>query len=181
MKFPSHNHVFSQISENFLSINERHTHVMLSKIRYGGLHHFPASLIQGQSKICQKSIRMYCANCNVYCLVTLKQRCYALGHVSRSHKYLSCKLDKQIKFLYFIIVWLFPRTLQCFHIETWPYFKKYNIYGTAKQLMDALPSSKRPRGRSRTCWRNYVEDLAWSRLGIPPIKLPLVAGDRDAW
>ena len=48
---------------------------------------------------------------------------------------------------------------------------------TAKQLMNALPRGKRPRGRPRTCWRNYVEDLAWSRLGIPPAKLPLVAGE----
>ena len=46
---------------------------------------------------------------------------------------------------------------------------------TAKQLMDALPSDKRPRGRLRTGWRNYVKELAWSRLGIPPAKLPLVA------
>ena len=52
---------------------------------------------------------------------------------------------------------------------------------TAKQLMDALSCDKGPRGRPRTRWRNYVEDLAWSRLGIPPAKLPLVAGDRDAW
>ena len=52
---------------------------------------------------------------------------------------------------------------------------------TAKQLMNALPSGKRPRGQPRTQWRNYVKDLAWSRLGIPPAKLPLVAGDQDAW
>ena len=56
---------------------------------------------------------------------------------------------------------------------------------TAKQPMDGLPSGKKPRRRNyvepRTRWRNYVEDLAWSRLGIPPAKLPLVAGDRDAW
>ena len=44
---------------------------------------------------------------------------------------------------------------------------------TSKQLMDALPSRKRSRRRTRTSWRNYVEDLAWSRLGIPPAKLPL--------
>ena len=25
------------------------------------------------------------------------------------------------------------------------------------------------------------KDLAWSRLGIPPAKLPLAAGDRDTW
>ena len=40
---------------------------------------------------------------------------------------------------------------------------------------------KRPRGRPRTRWRDYAEDLAWLRLGIPPAELPLVAGDRDAW
>ena len=52
---------------------------------------------------------------------------------------------------------------------------------TVKQLMDALPSGKRPIGRPRTLWRNYVEDLVWSRLGILPVKLPLAAGDRDTW
>ena len=52
---------------------------------------------------------------------------------------------------------------------------------SAKQLMDALSGGKRPRGQPRTCWWNYVEDLAWSCLGIPPAKLPLVAGDRDNW
>ena len=52
---------------------------------------------------------------------------------------------------------------------------------TAKQLMNALPSGKRPRGRPRTRWRNYVKDLAWSRLEIPPAELLLVSKDRDAW
>ena len=52
---------------------------------------------------------------------------------------------------------------------------------TAKQPMDALPSGKRPKGRPKTRWRNYVEDLIWSRLGIPPAKLPLVAGDQKVW
>ena len=50
-----------------------------------------------------------------------------------------------------------------------------------QKLIDARPNGKRPRGRPRTRWRNYVEDLARSRLEIPPAKLPLVAGDRDAW
>ena len=31
---------------------------------------------------------------------------------------------------------------------------------TAKQLMDGLLSAKRPRGRPRNCWWNYVKDLA---------------------
>ena len=52
---------------------------------------------------------------------------------------------------------------------------------TKKQLMDALPSGKRPGGQPRTRWQNYVEDLAWSHLEIPPVKLLLVARDRDPW
>ena len=51
---------------------------------------------------------------------------------------------------------------------------------TAKQLMDALPSGKKLRGRPRTRSQNYVEDLARLRFGIPPAESPLVAGDRDA-
>ena len=52
---------------------------------------------------------------------------------------------------------------------------------TAKQLMDALSRGKMPRERPKTRWRNYVEDLAWSRLEIRLVQLPLVAGDQDAW
>ena len=52
---------------------------------------------------------------------------------------------------------------------------------TTKQLMDALPSGKRPRWRPKTRCQIYAEDLAWSRLGIPPTELPLVAGDWNAW
>ena len=51
---------------------------------------------------------------------------------------------------------------------------------TAKQLMDALPSGKRLEGDPDSL-EEYVEDLAWSRHAILPAKLPLVAGDRDAW
>ena len=47
--------------------------------------------------------------------------------------------------------------------------------------MDGLPSGKRPREWPRTHWRNYVEDLAWLHLKIPPAKLSLVARDQDAW
>ena len=50
----------------------------------------------------------------------------------------------------------------------------------SEQLVDALLIGKRRGRRPRTRGWNYVEDLAWSRLGIPPAKLPLVAGDRDA-
>ena len=47
--------------------------------------------------------------------------------------------------------------------------------------MDALRNGKQPRGRPRTRWRNCVEDLAWSRLGILVAKLSPVARDRGAW
>ena len=40
--------------------------------------------------------------------------------------------------------------------------------------MNALPWHKAKRA-TENFWRNSVEDLAWSRLGIPPAKLPLVA------
>ena len=47
--------------------------------------------------------------------------------------------------------------------------------------MDALPSGKKPKGQPRISKKNYIEDLAWSHLGIPLAELLLVAGDRDAW
>ena len=47
--------------------------------------------------------------------------------------------------------------------------------------MDALPSSKILRGKLRSRGRNYVEDLAWLRIGMLPAELLLVVGDGDAW
>ena len=52
---------------------------------------------------------------------------------------------------------------------------------TAKKLLCSTPIGRRPRGRPRTRWRDYVEDLSWSRLGIPAELLSFVAEDRDAW
>ena len=39
---------------------------------------------------------------------------------------------------------------------------------------------KWPRGLRKTRWRDYVEDLSWSRLIIPPEHLAFVAENRDA-
>ncbi|PWA16014.1 hypothetical protein CCH79_00019358 [Gambusia affinis] len=44
----------------------------------------------------------------------------------------------------------------------------------------ARPTGRRPRGRPRTRWRDYVSRLAWERLGIPPEELEEVAGEREA-
>ena len=53
--------------------------------------------------------------------------------------------------------------------------------GTAKQLMDALASEKRPMWRPRTRWWNCAENLARLVLGITRAKLLLVAKDSNAW
>ncbi|KAK3565371.1 hypothetical protein QTP86_007107 [Hemibagrus guttatus] len=43
----------------------------------------------------------------------------------------------------------------------------------------ACPTGKRPRGRPRTRWRDYVSRLAWERLGVPPEELEEVSGERE--
>ena len=45
---------------------------------------------------------------------------------------------------------------------------------TAKKLLCSTPIGRKPRGRHRTRWRDYVEDLSWSRLGIPAEHLSFV-------
>ena len=52
---------------------------------------------------------------------------------------------------------------------------------TAKKLLRSTPIGRRPGGRLRTQWRDYAEDLSWSRLGIPAEHLSFVAEDQDAW
>ncbi|KAK3544200.1 hypothetical protein QTP86_008347 [Hemibagrus guttatus] len=45
----------------------------------------------------------------------------------------------------------------------------------------ACPTGKRPRGRPRTRWRDYVFRLAWERLGVPPEELEEVARERELY
>ncbi|KAK3529325.1 hypothetical protein QTP70_029151 [Hemibagrus guttatus] len=45
----------------------------------------------------------------------------------------------------------------------------------------ACPTGKRPRGRPRTRWRDYVSRLAWERLGVPPEELEEVSGERERY
>ncbi|TWW67330.1 hypothetical protein D4764_02G0003710 [Takifugu flavidus] len=40
---------------------------------------------------------------------------------------------------------------------------------------------RRPPGRPRTRWGDYVSQLAWERLGIPLDELEEVAGEREVW
>ncbi|KAK3507223.1 hypothetical protein QTP70_011005 [Hemibagrus guttatus] len=43
----------------------------------------------------------------------------------------------------------------------------------------ACPTGKRPRGRPRTRWRDYVSRLSWERLGVPLEELEEVSGERE--
>uniref|UniRef100_A0A8C6NVN1 Uncharacterized protein n=1 Tax=Nothobranchius furzeri TaxID=105023 RepID=A0A8C6NVN1_NOTFU len=45
----------------------------------------------------------------------------------------------------------------------------------------ARATGRRPKGRPRTRWRDYVSHLARERLGIPPEELAQVAGEREVW
>ncbi|GAA6082711.1 uncharacterized protein LOC111191400, partial [Tachysurus ichikawai] len=49
------------------------------------------------------------------------------------------------------------------------------------EVFRACPTGRRPRGRPRTRWRDYVSRLAWERLGIPPEELEEVSGEREVW
>jgi len=44
------------------------------------------------------------------------------------------------------------------------------------EVFRACPTGRRPRGRPRTRWRDYVSWLAWEHLGVPPKELEEVAG-----
>ena len=45
----------------------------------------------------------------------------------------------------------------------------------------ACPTGRRPRGRPRTRWSDYVTWLARERLGILPEELEEVSGVREVW
>ena len=50
-----------------------------------------------------------------------------------------------------------------------------------REVFLARPTGRRPRGRPRTRWRDYISSLAWERLGIPQSELADVAGEREVW
>ncbi|KAK3545823.1 hypothetical protein QTP70_015266, partial [Hemibagrus guttatus] len=47
------------------------------------------------------------------------------------------------------------------------------------EVFQACPTGKRPRGRPRTRWRDYVSRLAWEHLGVPPEELEDMSGERE--
>ena len=50
-----------------------------------------------------------------------------------------------------------------------------------RQLLFAKPNGRRPVGRPRTRWLDYIENLGSSRLVLPSQQLRLVAEDRTQW
>ena len=50
-----------------------------------------------------------------------------------------------------------------------------------REVFLARPTGRRPRGKPRTRWRDYISSLAWECLGIPQSELTDVAGERDIW
>ena len=47
------------------------------------------------------------------------------------------------------------------------------------EVFRARPTGRRPRGRPRTRWRDFVSRLTWERLGVLPEELEEVARDGD--
>ncbi|KAJ7991217.1 hypothetical protein DPEC_G00295030 [Dallia pectoralis] len=50
-----------------------------------------------------------------------------------------------------------------------------------REVFQARPAGRRPRGRPRTRWRDYISTLAWERLGIPQSELANVTREREVW
>ncbi|KAF7640630.1 hypothetical protein LDENG_00028780 [Lucifuga dentata] len=50
-----------------------------------------------------------------------------------------------------------------------------------REVFQACPIEKRPRGRPRTRWRDYISWLTWECLGVPQEELEGQARDREVW
>ena len=50
-----------------------------------------------------------------------------------------------------------------------------------KQALHAKANGRRPVGRPRTRWSDYIEDLGCNRLGLRPSEMMEVMEDREVW
>ncbi|KAK3550607.1 hypothetical protein QTP70_000697 [Hemibagrus guttatus] len=57
----------------------------------------------------------------------------------------------------------------------------HELWVMTERVFRACPTRKRPQGRPRTRWRDYVSRLAWERLGVSPEELEEVSGEREVW
>ena len=50
-----------------------------------------------------------------------------------------------------------------------------------KQALLAKANERKPVGRPRTKWTDYIEDLGWNRVGLRPSEMMKVMEDREVW
>ncbi|KAJ7992757.1 hypothetical protein DPEC_G00281980 [Dallia pectoralis] len=50
-----------------------------------------------------------------------------------------------------------------------------------REVFQARPAGRRPRGRPRTRWRGYIFTMVWDCLRIPQSELAYVAREREVW
>ena len=50
-----------------------------------------------------------------------------------------------------------------------------------KQALFAKANGRRPVGRPRTRWTDYIKDLGWNRLELHPSEIMEVMEDREVW
>ena len=50
-----------------------------------------------------------------------------------------------------------------------------------REVLEARPTGRRPRGRPMTRWRDYIDSLALDRLRIPQEEVANVAREREVW
>ena len=50
-----------------------------------------------------------------------------------------------------------------------------------KQALHAKANGRRPVGRPRTRWTDYIENLGWNGLGLRPSEMMEVMEDREVW
>ena len=50
-----------------------------------------------------------------------------------------------------------------------------------KQALIAKANEKKTVRWPKTRWTNYIHDLGWNRLGLPPSKMMDVMEDREVW
>jgi len=63
----------------------------------------------------------------------------------------------------------------------WPCKQNASGKKASQTSLLAKVKGKRPVGRPRTRWENYIEELGWNRLELQPSEMLEVVADRDVW
>ena len=89
-------------------------------------------------------------------------------------------------------VTLFNKVRSSASIRYFPELKDLSLDGLAmyaeclrkdspNKALRAKANGRRPVGRPRTRWTDYIEDLGWNRLGLHPSEMMDVMEDREVW